>query len=149
MKTPRLLSLAAFAARLLVATVLLVAATPKLLDPAGFAVAVANYRLLSPPANYAVALGLPWIECLVALGLLFSPAAARRGAWLLGIGLSVLFFGVVASAWARGLDIACGCFGGAGKITLLDLALRLALILGMAVGACADRAAQRTNATET
>jgi uncharacterized membrane protein YphA (DoxX/SURF4 family) len=137
--------LAAVAARLIVAGVFLAAATPKLLDPAGFAMAAAKYRILSPPANYAVALALPWTECVAALGLLFLPSSARRGAWLLSIGLSALFLGVTTSARARGLDIACGCFGGTGKITVLDLALRISLVAATILGARADHASPRTD----
>ena len=147
MNKARLVFLAATSGRVLIAALLFIAATPKLLDPASFALAVANYRLTSPLGNYAIAMWLPWLECVVALALLVSPPMARRGAWLLGIGLSGIFLIAVASAWARGLDIACGCFGGAERITHRDVLLRLALLAGTIGAAWSDQASARTAAS--
>ena len=110
------------------AALLLIAAGPKVLDPAAFVTAVGHYRLL--PASAAVVVGhtLPWLEVTTALGLLVG----RRwlgGAWLLATGLSAVFLGAVASAWWRGLDIRCGCFGGDAPISGLSVLARLALLL--------------------
>lgn len=146
MNKARFLFLAATSGRVLMAGLLFIAATPKLLDPASFALSVANYRLTSPLGNYVVALWLPWLECVVALALMISSSLARRGAWLLAIGLSGIFLIAVVSAWARGLDIACGCFGGAEKITLRDVLLRLALLAGTIGAAWSDQASARTPA---
>lgn len=146
MNQARILFLAATSGRVLIAGLLFIAATPKLLDPASFALSVANYRLASPLGNYVIALWLPWLECVVALALLVGPPTARRGAWLLGIVLSGIFLVAVASAWLRGLDIACGCFGGAEKITLRDVLLRLALQAGTIGAAWSDQASARTPA---
>ncbi len=146
MNKARLVFLAATSGRVLIASLLVIAATPKLLDPASFALSVANYRLTSPLGNYVIALWLPWVECAVALALLVSPPMARRGAWLLGIGLSGVFLIAVATAWARGLDIACGCFGGVEKISLGDVLLRFALLAGTIGAAWSDQASARTSA---
>ncbi len=126
--------LLALAARLGFAALLLYAAAPKLLDPAAFATAVGHYRLLPDWGNILVAHTLPWLEAVTALALLLG---GRRlaGAWLLATGLSAVFAAAVASAWLRGLDISCGCFGTGSGITGRDVALR-ALLFAVAATAC-------------
>jgi putative oxidoreductase len=89
--------------------VFLWAGTSKAPDPSAFALAIERYRLLPWPICAALALYLPWLEILAALGL--WRRSTRVGACLILFGLSVLFFGALASAFIRGLDISCGCFG--------------------------------------
>ena len=59
-----------------------------------------------------VAVALPAFEVilglLLVLGLFLRPVAVLSGALLL------VFIGGIISAWARGLQIDCGCFGGGG-----------------------------------
>jgi uncharacterized membrane protein YphA (DoxX/SURF4 family) len=93
--------------------VLLYAAWPKLLDPAGFAKAVANYHIILPVVGRdyinATALFLPALE--MVLGLVLIAGIWRRGAGLLTGALMILFIAAISSAMARGLNIDCGCFG--------------------------------------
>jgi len=56
-----------------------------------------------------LAVYLPWLEVITALALFTQ--RLRLGAITLLSGLTVLFLGALISAWVRGLDIACGCFG--------------------------------------
>lgn len=91
------------------AAIFLSAAVPKILDPAGFAEDVAHYALLPDPAVNLVAVLLPWIEAVGALAL-FTDFAAEGGLLLANL-LLLLFLGALGQAWARGLDIDCGCFG--------------------------------------
>ena len=95
--------------RLIVSAVFLWAALPKLLDPASFAIDIAAYQLTGAGLSLWIAIALPWTELAAAIGLL-APWT-RRASGLLLCGLLLLFIGLHLSAWARGLDIACGCFG--------------------------------------
>lgn len=95
--------------RTVLSLVFLGAGISKALDPASFALAIERYRLLPWPLCATLALYLPWLEILAALGL--WRRSTQAGAYLLLAGLSALFFGALASALMRGLDISCGCFG--------------------------------------
>ena len=100
------------AARVVVGCVWIYAGASKLLDPAQSVAAVRAYQLL--PGNLAQPVGqlLPVLEVVVGTMLLLG--LLTRGAAVLS---SVLFVGFVvgiASVWARGLTIDCGCFGGGG-----------------------------------
>jgi uncharacterized membrane protein YphA (DoxX/SURF4 family) len=100
--------------RLLLGGVLLVAGGLKVTKPTDAANAVAAYKLL--PTNIAHLLGyaLPWLEVTIALllivGIVVRPAAIAGGLIML------VFIVAIASAWARGLVIDCGCFGGGGAL---------------------------------
>ncbi len=102
------------AARLLLGGVLLAAGGLKLSKPTDSASAVAAYKIL--PANLAHLVGyaLPWLEVAIALlliiGIMVRPAAVVGGA------IMIVFTAAIASVWARGLLIDCGCFGGGGAL---------------------------------
>lgn len=81
----------------------------KALDPAGFLMDVEHYRLLPYVASVAVAFYLPWLEILAGACVLLK--RFYPGALMVLLGLIVLFVGALISAWVRGLDISCGCFG--------------------------------------
>ena len=74
--------------------------------------AVRAYRLLPEALVKLLAWGLPFVEVILAVFLL-AGISVRIAAVVAG-GLLVVFMGAVASAWARGLQIDCGCFGGGG-----------------------------------
>jgi uncharacterized membrane protein YphA (DoxX/SURF4 family) len=127
---------AATAARLLLGGVLVVAGAVKLPDPAAAERAVRAYQLLPEALVAPVAFGLPVIEIAVGLALLlgvFVRTAAIAAAVLL-----IVFLVGVGSAWARGLQIDCGCFGNGGQVAagetaypaevLRDLALLVAAL---------------------
>ena len=104
----------ATAARTLLGGVLVVAGLLKLPDPAAAERAVRAYRLLPEVLVGPVAFGLPVLEIAVGLALLagvFVRTAALGAAVLL-----VVYVAAVSSAWARGLQIDCGCFGGGGPV---------------------------------
>ncbi|MCG6894786.1 MAG: DoxX family protein [Desulfobacteraceae bacterium] len=84
------------------------AAWAKIIDPASFAVAVANYDLLPHGAVGFTAAVLPWIEMICGVLLII-------GIWVAGNALVLntlllVFTGALAMSMFRGLDIACGCF---------------------------------------
>jgi uncharacterized membrane protein YphA (DoxX/SURF4 family) len=113
-KLHKLLPWIGLAARLALGGVLFTAGAIKIPTPYKAAAAMRAYELL--PNSLASFFGyiLPWFE--VGLGLLLILGVATRISGLIGALLMVLFIGAIASAWARGLSIDCGCFGGGGQI---------------------------------
>jgi uncharacterized membrane protein YphA (DoxX/SURF4 family) len=94
------------------------AAAAKIADPDRAAIAVRAFRLLPEILVKPVAWGLPFLELAVALMLLLG--FRTRLAAFLSLGLLTVFVAGVASAWARGLSIECGCFGGGGVAQGVD-----------------------------
>ncbi len=100
------------AARLVVGGVWLWAGLLKLPDPDSSVTAVRAYQLLPISSVDVVGRALPMVEvvvgaCLV-LGLLTRVAGAVSAV------LQVAFVIGIASVWARGISIRCGCFGSGG-----------------------------------
>lgn len=100
--------------RLLLAGVWLYAGATKVGDLAGSTRAVKAYQLLPNPTAEAVGAALPFVE--IALGLLLLLGLATRLAAAVSAMLMAAFVAGIASAWARGLRIDCGCFGGGGTL---------------------------------
>ncbi|MBO3745374.1 DoxX family membrane protein [Streptosporangiaceae bacterium NEAU-GS5] len=101
-------------ARCLLGGVLIVAGWLKMSAPALSVEAVKAYRLLPDGVASAVGYGLPVVEIVV--GVLLVLGLLTRAAAIIG-GLLMLAFVIgIASAWARGLRIDCGCFGGGGAL---------------------------------
>jgi putative oxidoreductase len=125
-------SSAAWLLRLGLGGLFMAAGLLKLRDPAGFAVEISNYQLVPALAPYLAA-ALPATELLLGLCLVAAPRAWRRAATA---GVAILFAAftvAVASAFLRGINIACGCFGGGGDaIGPLTLARNLALLVAAA-----------------
>ena len=105
LRHPTTLRLARFA----LGVVLLAAALAKIGDPAALALQVHNYRLAPVWSEHLVAIVLPWVELTTGLALVVG-VRARAGA-VVGLALMAFFTVAVGSAWARGLDFECGCFG--------------------------------------
>lgn len=125
-------------ARLVLSAAFLLAALPKIQDPVAFAASVEGFRVVSGQTAVWVALLLPWLELVIGIGLLIPPI--RRGSGLLVALLLIVFIGLHASAWMRGLDINCGCFGqseGDTPVNYLWLILRNAALLAAAVAVLA------------
>jgi len=94
--------------RLVVSAAFILAALPKIQDPAAFAISVEGYHVVTANLAMWIALALPWLELVTGFGLLIPQI--RRGSNLIIALLLVVFIALHASAWARGLDINCGCF---------------------------------------
>jgi len=101
-------------ARLVTGGVWLVAGGLKLLHPAESVRAVRAYDLLPEAVVPAVGHLLPVVE--VVIGLCLILGVLTRSAALVSALLFVAFIIGISSAWARGLSIDCGCFGGGGVI---------------------------------
>jgi hypothetical protein len=81
----------------------------KLRDPQQFFDDVRNFKLTGWDASLVIAMYLPWLEVVVGVALILRRWST--GAAALSLVMSVVFLGAIVSAWARGLDISCGCFG--------------------------------------
>ena len=128
-----MLDLVGLLARLVLGVVLVAAGALKVTTPAVSAMAVRAYQLLPYDVAGVVGVALPVVEIaaglLLVLGLLTRPAAVVGGLLMLAFLVGII------SAWARGLTIDCGCFGGGGTIaaaqthylseTLRDIGLAL------------------------
>ena len=99
-------------ARLVTGGVWIVAGALKLPDPAASVRAVRAYDLLPEAIVPTVGHLLPVLE--VVIGLCLVLGLLTRAAALLSAVLFLAFIIGIASAWARGLQIECGCFGGGG-----------------------------------
>jgi uncharacterized membrane protein YphA (DoxX/SURF4 family) len=100
------------AARLVVGVVWVAAGVLKLPDPAESVRAVRAYQLLPEAVVPTVGYALPLVE--IAVGACLLLGLATRVSAVLSCLLLVAFIVGIASAWARGLQIECGCFGGGG-----------------------------------
>jgi uncharacterized membrane protein YphA (DoxX/SURF4 family) len=98
--------------RLGLAVVFAWAAIPKIANPDAAVISVRAYQLLPEPAVHAVAWGLPFVELALA-ALLLAGIGTRMAATAAGLLLAV-YVVAIASAWARGLRIDCGCFSRGG-----------------------------------
>lgn len=91
------------------AALLIWAALSKIANLNEFYLNIALYRLPLPDAALRLAaVVLPWLELLC--GILMCAGAARRAALLWAVALFGLFVLATGQAWARGLNINCGCF---------------------------------------
>jgi uncharacterized membrane protein YphA (DoxX/SURF4 family) len=122
--------------------------------------AVRSYELLPIPIANFLGLTLPLFE--IVIGLLLILGAATRVVAALGGFTMFIFIIAIAQAWARGLNIDCGCFGGGGTVDpgqtrYLQEILRDAGLVAMALFLIRypvtkfsiDRAPRQSNAGET
>jgi len=90
------------------AAVFIGAAVPKIAAPDLFALSVYNYQMLPAWGVNALAIFLPWLELVIGVCLALG-LWSRASALVMAI-LMAVFMIALASAAARGLSIACGCF---------------------------------------
>ena len=98
--------------RLVVGGVWIAAAAVKLPDPAQSVAAVRAYELLPSSVVPTVGQLLPVVEVVVGLTLVLG--LLTRGSAVVSALLYAAFIVGIASVWARGITIDCGCFGGGG-----------------------------------
>jgi uncharacterized membrane protein YphA (DoxX/SURF4 family) len=95
--------------RWLLAVLLVWASLSKIANPHEFHGDIIAYRLPLPDALLRLtAMVLPWLELLC--GILLIAGTARRAALFWAMILFAVFVFATGQAWARGLDISCGCF---------------------------------------
>ncbi|MEU8311478.1 MULTISPECIES: MauE/DoxX family redox-associated membrane protein [unclassified Micromonospora] len=102
------------AARLGLAAVWLIAGGTKVGDLAASGRAVNAYQVMPYDVATVIGAALPFVE--LALGVLLLVGLATRVGAGVSAALLVVFVAGIASAWARGLAIDCGCFGSGGQL---------------------------------
>lgn len=105
-------------ARLVLGGVLLVAGWLKIRDLVGSTQNVMAYEIFDYEISRLIGTVLPVVE--IAVGLLLVIGLLTRAAAWVSAGLMVVFIVGIASAWARGLSIDCGCFGTGGPVAPED-----------------------------
>ena len=102
----------------------------KIQDPGLFLIDIRSFDLLPDPFAAWLALGLPWLELLAGLAVMIG-FLRKGGLLLLNLALGA-FFVAILSAWSRGLDIRCGCFGSSEASTsYIELIARDSVLLAM------------------
>ncbi|CAN2237107.1 MauE/DoxX family redox-associated membrane protein [Candidatus Planktophila dulcis] len=101
-------------ARLILGGTLIVAGYLKFDELDKSQMAVRAYELLPIPLANFMGIFLPFFE--LAIGILLVLGASTRIAALLSGLLMFAFIIGISQAWARGLSIDCGCFGGGGQV---------------------------------
>jgi len=96
------------------AVVLLWSGGAKVSEPTQAVMAVQAYQILPASLGEFVGYALPLLE--IAMGVALLVGAATRITAVLAGALMTAFVVGVASVWARGLSIDCGCFGGGGVV---------------------------------
>ncbi|MCB1121379.1 MAG: DoxX family protein [Verrucomicrobiae bacterium] len=97
--------------RLILAAFFVSAGVIKILDPKSLVAAIETYQVLPYRLSFLLAFFLPWVEVVAGVGILLKKL--YRGSLFSIAGLLVLFIIALAQGWFRGLDVTCGCFGGA------------------------------------
>ncbi len=103
------------AARLVLGGVLLVAGLLKIGALGQSVNAVRAYLILPWELTAPVGYALPIVE--IAVGTLLILGLFTRWSAIVGSLLMVAFMIGIGSAWARGISLDCGCFGGGGAVT--------------------------------
>jgi uncharacterized membrane protein YphA (DoxX/SURF4 family) len=101
-------------ARVALGAVMLVAGLLKIVNPDEAVRAVQAYQILGHGGSQVVGYATPIVEIILGILLLLG-LFTRISAILVGV-MMIVYIVAVSSAWARGLSIDCGCFGGGGAI---------------------------------
>lgn len=105
-----ILGVTALVLRIALGGIFAYAAYLKLKDPwALFAMNIESYKVLPLWAVELTARVLPWAELL--LGLLLTVGFLRRISTTAASLMLVVFFSLIIRAYAKGMEINCGCFG--------------------------------------
>jgi len=110
----RLLDVVGTLARLFLGIVLIYAGATKIGHPLTAQRAVQAYEIFPDGLANTIGLALPFLE--VILGVLLVLGLFTRPVAIVSTLLMVAFIIGISQAWARGLTIDCGCFGGGGEI---------------------------------
>ena len=113
MTTSKILAVISAVCRFGLATVWLISGYLKFIDPVGTKKSVEAYELFPVDVAQMIGTVLPLAELalgvLLLLGVFLRPVAAVSALVFVGFAIGI------ASAWARGLTIDCGCFGVGGE----------------------------------
>ena len=125
--------------RIVLGAVFIYASWDKILDPAGFALAIANYQIVPSNIGSLAAMFLPWLELVCGACLIVN--RWTKGAALVVAGLMVIFMAALSFNMFRGLDVSCGCFTLAQEApaSMWGYLVRDTLLLAMALGVVLHR----------
>ncbi len=98
-----------FLLRIFLGGLFIYAGIVKALNPSQFFIDIQSYHLLPHFLAVAMAIYLPWLEIVCGGALVFKKHDS--GALILLLTMMTIFILALSSAWVRGLDISCGCFG--------------------------------------
>ncbi|MDR0927853.1 MAG: DoxX family membrane protein [Ignavibacteria bacterium] len=118
--------------RIVVAGVFIFTGISKIIEPTLFAKDIANYDMLWSLLINLMAIILPWLELIT--GILFLFGIQPKPNAILIAAMLLLFNIAVGVAWARGLDIHCGCYAAVAEeaVGIGKLAENFALLAGVA-----------------
>jgi len=102
--------------RIVVGFVFIVTGISKIVEPAQFAREISNYDMMFAPLINLMAIILPWLE--IVTGFLFVFGVRIKANVILLAAMLLMFNIAVATAWARGLDINCGCYSNIAEQTV-------------------------------
>lgn len=109
--------------RVILATIFLWSGLAKLIDLVSFAAVIKSFGLIPESLTMQIAVGLPILEILLAIGLLLD----IRGSLTIIAGLLFMFMAILIYGILIGLDIDCGCFGSGDSESEIFNGLRLTL----------------------
>ncbi len=100
-------------------------------EPTIFLDDIRSFEILPDPYAGMLALFLPYLEIFAGLAVVLRPF--RKAGLALLVASLILFLGAILSAWFRGIDIRCGCFGNQGDAAsnYLELITRDLLLLAL------------------
>jgi putative oxidoreductase len=115
--------------RIVIGFIFLYAGMEKISNPAGFARAINNYKLLPFSLTNIAALIFPWIEVTTGILLIFG-IRVKENAFIISALLGIFTIAIIISLF-RGLNIDCGCFGtlSGTKIGILKLFENVLMLL--------------------
>lgn len=108
MRRNNFVQILSFIFRIVLGIVFLYAAIGKIDNPAAFYKEIVNYNLFPNLLSQVFAIIIPWIELAIGIFLIFG--IRIRSTSFICFVLLTTFTLLVISAWARGLNINCGCF---------------------------------------
>ncbi len=117
--------------RLILAAIFIYGGTLKVMDPKAFARILSHYDFVPEILLPVIAVGLPGLEILTGIALIFNLRAGIYGV----LGLLVLFASVLGHGILNGLNVDCGCFGPdepAGRDSLVHAFYRDLVLIGAA-----------------
>ena len=119
--------------RIIIGIIFIYASAGKLFRPEDFAKAILRYEFLPIYFVNIMAIVMPWVEFFTGI-LLILGIYKKASSMLAGISL-IVFLTALISAFARGLDISCGCFSLEETSSKGDIIYRIVQDFFMLIGA--------------
>ena len=118
--------------RIIIGAIFIYASVGKLFNAEAFAKAIKNYDMLPLATLNILAIILPYVEFFTGVFLVLG--IYKKGSSAIAILSLVMFLIALTSAYARGLDINCGCFSLETTATKSDILTRIFEDILMLIG---------------